>query len=88
MRHIPIFLMVLVIVSGCGSQEPAKKEAVALDKVPENVMKIAKEKLPGVTFDRAMKKANGEYEILGKSKDGKIREIDISPSGEVTETDK
>lgn len=87
MRFVPIVLAALVI-GGCGPQEAPKKKAVPLDKIPENVMKVAKEKLPGVTFDRAVRKANGEYEILGKTKDGKVREIDVTPSGEVTETDK
>jgi hypothetical protein len=27
----------------------------------------------------------GEFEIIGKDKDGKVREIDITPAGEVTE---
>ena len=88
MRYIPMLLVTLVLVVGCGPKEEAKKEAVPLEKIPENVMQVAKEKLPDVTFDRAVKKPNGEYEIVGKSKDGKVREIDITPSGEVTETDK
>jgi hypothetical protein len=86
MRYLPAFVAVLVLVCGCGQEK--KKEAVVLDQIPENVMKVAREKLPGVQFDRAVRKPNGEYEILGKSKDGKVREIDITPSGEVTEIDK
>ena len=50
------------------------------DVLPE-IMKVAKQKLPDVTFERAMKKANGEYEVIGKNKNGKIREIDIKPDG-------
>ena len=56
-----------------------------LKDVPPEVMKVAKEKLPDVTFERAMKKANGEYEVIGKNKSGKVREIDIKPDGTVTE---
>ena len=88
MRFIPIFLAALFLVVGCAPKEEPKKEAVQLDQIPENVMTVAKEKLPDVTFDRAVRKRNGEYEIMGKGKDGKVREIDITPSGEVTETDK
>jgi hypothetical protein len=89
MRSIVTILaaLVLALVCGCGKDEK-KKEAVALDQIPENVMKAAKDKLPDVKFDRAVRKANGEYEILGKDKQGKVREIDLTPSGEVTEIDK
>jgi hypothetical protein len=81
MRYV---LMILVaVLVGCG--ETKKKEPVPLDQVPENVMKVAREKLPDVKFDRAVRKPNGEYEVIGKNKDGKVREIDIKPSGEVTE---
>jgi hypothetical protein len=77
-----IWMMVLVLAVGCAG---GKKEPVALDQVPENVMKVAREKLPDVKFDRAVRKPNGEYEIMGKNKEGKVREIDITPAGEVTE---
>jgi hypothetical protein len=84
MRFVPILVMVLVgFVVGCGQDK--KKEPVALDQIPENVMKVAKEKLPDVRFERAVKKPNGEFEIIGKNKEGKVREIDITPAGEVTE---
>src|SRR5436309_2525198 len=74
LRYIPMFVAALVLIVGCSAQqEPPKKEAVALDKIPEDVMKVAKEKLPDVTFERAVRKPNGEYEILGKSKDGRAR---------------
>ena len=76
---------VLALVVGCRGGDAKPKEAVSLDKVPENVMKVAKEKLPDVTFDRCVRKANGEYEVIGKNKEGKVREIDITPAGEVTE---
>lgn len=78
-----VLMLVLVLAVGCGGV--GKKEAVALDQVPDNVMKVASEKLPDVKFDRAVRKPNGEYEIIGKNKDGKVREIDITPTGEVTE---
>ena len=78
-----VMLVLLVLVVGCSSEQ--KKEPVPLDQVPEKVMKVGKEKLPDVTFDRALKKPNGDYELIGKNKQGKVREIDITPSGEVTE---
>ncbi len=50
-------------------------------------MKAAKEQLPGVTFEEANREANGSYELKGKSKNGKPREIDIRPDGTVEEID-
>jgi hypothetical protein len=88
MRYTPLFAAALALAVGCGPKEEPKKEAVPLDQVPDNVMTVAKEKLPDVKFERAVRKPNGEYEILGKDKTGKVREIDITPSGEVTEIDK
>jgi len=74
-----------IALSGCGGPTKEAKTAIELKDVPPEVMKVAKEKLPDVTFERAMKKANGEYEVIGKNKSGKVREIDITPDGTVTE---
>jgi hypothetical protein len=51
-------------------------------------MEIARKQLPGLTFDRAYKiDVNGKdaYEIRGKDSRGKIREVEVSTSGEVLE---
>ena len=50
-------------------------------------MQAAREKLPGVTFDTAWRKASGTYEIRGKQKNGKIREVDIDPDGTIVEVE-
>ena len=50
-------------------------------------MKISQEKLPDVKFDRAVKKADGGYEISGKDKKGKVHDVDLTASGEVTEVE-
>ncbi|OWK43244.1 hypothetical protein [Fimbriiglobus ruber] len=83
MRAI-VAALALAVAVGCGG-EKGGKESVPLEQVPANVMTVAKEKLPGVTFDRAWRKKNGEFEVSGKDKKGKIREIDITPDGTVTE---
>jgi hypothetical protein len=85
MRLLAFAFFSFVLIAGCG--KPAIKEPIALDKVPEIVMKTAKEKLPGITFNRAVIKPNGEYELFGKDAKGKIREIDITPAGVVTEVE-
>ncbi len=75
----------LLVLVGCGEKKVEKKEPIALDQVPANVLKVAKDKLPDVKFERAMKKPNGDFEVIGKNKIGKVREIDIKPDGTVTE---
>ena len=78
-----------VTIAGCG-EVFEKTEMVPIDKVPETVMKVAKEKLPGVKFDTAWtEKVVGKtvYEVRGKSSDGKTRDIKISPDGSVLEVD-
>ena len=47
MRHV--WMLVFLLLTGCGGcSDKPKGENVALDQVPEPVMKVAKEKLPGV----------------------------------------
>jgi len=74
----------LTATIGCGSSE-AKAVAVPLDQVPEAMVKKARETLPDVTFDHARKLKNGNYEIRGKGKTGKVREVEFNPAGEVVE---
>jgi hypothetical protein len=78
-----ILALVLGLV-GCGGSA-AGRDNIPLEQVPENVMKVAKDNLKDVTFDKAWRKKNGEYEVSGKDKKGKVREIDIAPDGTVTE---
>lgn len=71
-------------VPGCG-EKAGKKTPMEFKDVPPDIMKVAKEKLPGVTFDAAYREANGSYELRGKDKTGKVREIDIRADGTVEE---
>ena len=69
---------------GCGTagEQP---HSLSLDKVPEPVMKTARTHLPGYTITRAYRKVeNGKdvYELLGKNKQGKLQEVEVTPSGE------
>jgi len=77
-------LTLALLAAGCGGTPPTV-QPIALESVPENVMKVAREKLPDVKWERARRKPNGEYEVIGKTKAGKVREIDITPDGKVTE---
>ena len=72
-------------VVGCGVKAAEKKTTIELKDIPADIMKIAKKKLPDVTFDTAWKKESGSFEIRGKAKYGKVREIDIRPDGTVAD---
>ncbi len=73
----------------CGCSETLEiNEPMSLDKVPEGLVKTAQDKLPDVKFEVAYKiKFNGQdaYEIRGKAPDGKIREVELSATGEILE---
>ena len=79
-----VVLMGLIV--GCGESEP-KGANVPLTDVPEPVMKVAREKLPDVTFDQAWKTPTGNYEVRGKATNGKVRDIQVKPNGDVVEVD-
>ena len=89
MRMIVTALLVglsSLTLTGCGEKK-GQKTPMELKDVPPEIMKVAKEKLPGVTFDSAWREPNGSFEVHGKTKTGKVREIDIAPDGTVTELD-
>jgi len=53
-------------------------------------VQVAEKTLPNVKFDSARKiEVNGEavYEIRGKMPNGKIREVEVSASGNVVEVE-
>jgi len=86
MRKTMTVVLMTVLVVGCGEGAPSG-ENVALDQVPGPVMKVAAEKLPGVKFEQAWKTHGGNYEVRGKAKNGKVRDIQVKPNGDVVEVD-
>ena len=87
MRYATMLILLFCVgCGGCGDGK-AKGENVALEQVPEPVMKVAKEKLPGVKFEQAWKTPNGNFEVRGKEKSGKVRDIQVKPDGTVVEID-
>ena len=71
--------------AGCESR-PTADQVVPIDQIPANLMEIARKELPGFTFESASKlKVEGKdaYEIRGKNKQGKTREVELSTTGEV-----
>ena len=81
--------VLFLTLSGCG-EKPELLEAVPLDKLPPGALDTAKKQLPGVKFESARKaKYQGQdaFEIRGKTKEGKIREIEVDTAGKVLEVE-
>ena len=89
MRRLSILAGALLVTAGCG-EKGENDVPMPLDKVPPSVMKIAEDKLPGVKFDSAYKETKGGkdvYELRGKTKEGKIRDLEVTADGKVLEVD-
>jgi hypothetical protein len=86
MRKNPFFGMMLILSLGCTSSPPKSDDIIPIVQVPANVMEVARKELLGYTFDTAYKmKIDGKdaYEVRGKDKRGKVREVEVSAAGEV-----
>jgi uncharacterized membrane protein YkoI len=81
-----LLILLLVCAIGCNGSPPESELIVPIEQVPPNIMEIARKQLPGYTFDTAYKlKIDGKdaYEVRGKDKRGKVREVEVSSTGEV-----
>ena len=83
-------------LGGCGDSDlppGLTKKAVSFDEVPGTVRTAAKKTIPGVEFKEAWQNLDGKgtlhsYEIRGKqASDGKIREVRVSTTGEILESE-
>jgi hypothetical protein len=83
MRRLFLAAVLTIAAAGCGGGESGKKP-MKMEEVPSEAMKAAKEKLPEVTFTEAFREKNGDIELRGKDKKGKVVEIDVSPDGKTT----
>jgi hypothetical protein len=90
------FVVVVLGSYGCGDHDAPPditKQAVKFDEVPENVRTAATKAIPGVDFKEAWKNLDiggklHSYEIRGKNAtDGKTREVRVSLTGEILETE-
>jgi len=77
-----LFAVVLLFAAGCGSAGEGPKTPVKLEDVPAPAMKTAKEKAPEVVnFHEAYRKKDGVLEIRGKTKSGKVIEVEVKDDG-------
>ncbi len=79
-----LLCLFLSFAIGCGSSPP-KAELVPLEQVPAEVLKKAKEALPEVSFDTAVRRSDGGLEVRGKDSHGKVRDVEFSAAGDVIE---
>ncbi|MFO0809056.1 MAG: hypothetical protein U0746_10565 [Gemmataceae bacterium] len=77
--------LALTIV-GCGDAA-AGKTVIPFEQLPAPLLKVAQDKLPDVTFNEVWRKKNGVYEIRGKNKRGKVREVEVNEKGEVVDVE-
>jgi uncharacterized membrane protein YkoI len=86
MRKDHFLGMMLILALGCASNPPESDPIVPVEQVPPEVIEAARKQLPGYTFDTVYKmKIGGKdaYEVRGKDKKGKVREVEVSATGEV-----
>jgi uncharacterized membrane protein YkoI len=85
-RYEAVVVLSLVLVSGCGEERPKPDPIIPIEQVPARVVEEAKKALPGYTFYAVYQmKVDGKnaYEFKGKNKQGKLREVELSATGEV-----
>jgi hypothetical protein len=82
---------------GPGCKEAAEssalsRRAITPDGLPAPVLKAAKKAVPGVEYREAWKNVDRagsvmSFEVRGRSRNGKIRAVRLSPTGEVLDTE-
>ena len=80
-----VALIFVLSASILGCTKAPQDQAVSLEQVPPLLTKLAGEKLPGVKFEQAIKRGDGTYEIRGRDKRGKVRDIDLTADGQIIE---
>jgi hypothetical protein len=90
MRKTMVLAASLILAAaGCGGQTETI-ETVPLDNLPPGALDLAKRELPDVKFESARKakyKGQDSIEIRGKNKEGKIREVEVDPTGKLLEVE-
>jgi hypothetical protein len=83
---VVVVMLAFFLAFGCGGTPPQSDPVVPIEEVPPKIMDVARKELPGLTFDTVYKMNIGgkdAYEVRGKDKRGKVREVEVSADGEV-----
>lgn len=83
--RIVLIGMLSCLLIGCGG-EPGG-QIVPFEEVPEAVLAKAKEKLPNVKFESAVRRSDGGLEVRGKDPSGNVRDVEFSVAGDVIEVE-
>jgi hypothetical protein len=78
-----LFSVLLCLAIGCESKKTPS--IVPFDQVPAPILQKAQEALPDVKFDNAVRRSDGGLEVRGKDPQGKVRDVEFSPKGDVIE---
>ena len=91
MRRFAVVTSTLLVAAfGCGGEAVVDQVAVPLDKLPPGALAAAEKAAPRFKFERARKSTyhgQDSFEIIGKDKRGKVREVEVSTSGKVLEVE-
>lgn len=87
LRLLAVLLLPVAVAAGCSKTPTAPEAAMRIEDVPPELMKIAQQELPDVTFDTVWRKPSGTLEIRGKAKNGKVREVEVRPDGSIEEVE-
>jgi hypothetical protein len=86
-----LLCIAVVLLAGCGEKAKQSDKPITLDQVPEAAMKAAqaaaKKAYPDVKFETATLRGENVYELTGKSKNGKVHDVEVTATGEVLEVE-
>jgi hypothetical protein len=80
-----VCVAMLACLGFVGCESESANAPIAFDSVPQAMRDKAKETLPDVEFDQAIRRSDGGYELRGKDKSGKVRDVEFSEDGKVIE---
>ncbi|QDU50283.1 PepSY domain-containing protein [Gimesia panareensis] len=81
-----VLTVALTFFAGCSESIGERKEPIALDKIPADIIKVAQNEHPDLKFESAFTEIeDGQpvYEIRGKTKNGKIIEVEVTKDGKL-----
>src|SRR4051794_31411962 len=93
-RIAPLTALALLLAGaiGCEHEEGLARRPVPVAELPAAVRDAAKKELPDIDFNESWKNIDREgavhsFEVRGRSPEGKIREVRVSSTGEILETE-